>query len=261
MTTTAIAKIEPLPVPTPVDPVPRLPTWIDSLANSIREQSLHDPETGNYNKCLTLVPERMPTSDQRYELEKHRHCLTTLLDQQPAKNRECAKKTFGLIANLMLAKPARAGGPETAKARAKAYEIALADVPCWSIDLAIRSWYCGQCDREYAVPPERYDYTWAPESAILRKLALREVAAVHRRLRVIDRVLTAIPYRAPELKERHIIFVGTEQWQAWADWYRKNGRELKPFWPLRDETGQRRPATVVDAEWPPSPPVEIERAA
>ena len=123
---TDIAKIEPLPVPTLVDPAPCLPGWVNGIAGSIREDDDRRP---------TLTPDRMPTSEQRYELEKHCHCLTKLLQQQPANSRECAKKTFGLIAKLMLAKPARAGGSETAKARAEAYEIALSDVPSWAVEL------------------------------------------------------------------------------------------------------------------------------
>ena len=127
--------------------------------------------------------------------------------------------------------------------------------------MAIRKWYRGECDREYAKPPELYDYTWAPELAILRKLALREVGEIYRRLNLVDRILTAIPYQPPESKKRHIIFVGTEQWRAWSDWYRQAGRELKPFWPLKNEFGQRCPAAILDSEWPPSALVETEQAA
>ena len=114
---------------------------------------------------------------------------------RPDNDESCAKKTYGLVSKLLLAKPGRAGGAETQKARADAYEIALSDVPTWALQIAIRSWLRGECDRPFDSPPEQYDYTWAPEGAILGKIAMRQVWAIRGRLLQINKILNAVDYR------------------------------------------------------------------
>jgi hypothetical protein len=126
-----------------------------------------------------------PTKAQRTALIAHRDEMTALLEQRPIDGNEYHKRTFGLIAKLILAKPARAGGPETTEARQEAYDIALDDVPHWAVQQAIRKWYRGECGAGY-------DYRWAPDSADLRKLARRESGEVYIRVRHLNNVLNAI---------------------------------------------------------------------
>jgi hypothetical protein len=150
-----------------------------------------DPAAGTWADVLTL-PE-LPTAEQRRELEKHSAQLNQLLEQKPIAAEKYAKQTFGLIAKLILAKPARSGSPEATEARAEAYEIALEDVPSWAVSIATRKWHRGECgcwNRR-----DQYDYRWAPESADLRQIALREAYALHGRIADIDKVLQAVPYR------------------------------------------------------------------
>jgi hypothetical protein len=190
---TNVAKIAPLPVPMPTNPVPALPAWVTKLHENLRENLQLDPATGKFVEPLTLAT--MPTDEQVAGLERHAAQCRDLLDQCPDNDEGCAKRTFGLISKLLMAKPGRVAGPETVKARIEAYEIALGDVPTWALQLAIRKWLRGECDLHFSNPPETYDYTWAPEGAILRKIAMREVRKVRERLQQIDRVITAVPLR------------------------------------------------------------------
>jgi hypothetical protein len=175
----------PLPAPTAANPMPAWPVSLINMADAVATNWQLDPTTGHYRDVPTL--KEMPTETQRTALEKHRSQIMALLDQRPINGEEFAKRMFGLIAKLMLAKPSRAGGPEAAEARAEAYEIALEDVPWWAVSIAIRKWHRGHCGSEY-------DYKWAPESADLRKLAMREIKEPHARVLAINRVLTAAPY-------------------------------------------------------------------
>ncbi|HEY5064765.1 MAG TPA: hypothetical protein VIJ04_08125 [Xanthobacteraceae bacterium] len=150
-----------------------------------------NPTTGQWSDCSTL--RQVPTAAHRHELEKHADQVHQLLEQKPVASKEYAKKTFGLIAKLILAKPARSGGPETTEARVQAYEMALDDVPWWAVGVAIRKWHRGQCGQWNQ--KDDFNYRFAPESADLRQIAQRETYALRERLDDIDKVLRAIPYR------------------------------------------------------------------
>ncbi len=190
---TELAKIEPLPVPAPTNPTPSWPTWLTTLGKCVvMREMLIDPLTVKYGDVPTL--ETLPTDSQRLSMEGHRNQLTALLDQVPLNSEVLHKQMFGLVAKLMLAKPSRAGGPETADARIEAYLLALDDTPVWAVATAIRKWHRGECD-DYRSGAEKFDYRWAPEFADLRKLALREAGEVRRRIMLIDRILSAVLYQ------------------------------------------------------------------
>jgi hypothetical protein len=152
-------------------------------------QTTEMEENGTHVESLTLRD--LPTSAQQADLQKHRAYLERLLELTPNRDTSHAKKTYGLVAKLMLAKPSRAAGPETAEARMEAYQMALDDIPWWAIALAIRNWHRGECHKW---SEEKPDYRWAPESADLRRFALREVRNVKDRVGSIDKVLNAIQY-------------------------------------------------------------------
>ena len=86
-----------------------------------------------------------------------------------------------------------ADSPQAAEARGEAYTMALDDVPSWTVRGAIRRWYRGECDKDERGKP--YDYQWAPDSPVLRKLALGVVGQLLSRIRDLERLLSAVPFR------------------------------------------------------------------
>ncbi len=197
MAGTQLATIQPLPVPSPANPAPALPTWAVKLHDAVHTNNQVDLETGRLVDALVLRQELMPTPEQRVALESHKTRLAALLELTPLNHDECGKRILGLVTKLLLAKPARDAGPEAAEARIEFYAMALDDVPSWAVAIVVRKWARGDCDQLYTVgaPIERYDYRWAPDSAELRKLALRETHKLRGQIRQIDRVLAAVPYQ------------------------------------------------------------------
>ena len=193
----AIAKIEPLPVPAPLDPAPRVPASVTEMGERVFENYQPHPDTGAIDDCLVLMPERMLTAQQRIELENHKGHTAKLLEMTPEHDQVFGKKVFGKLSALILTTAKTRAGPEAAEARLATYEMAVEDLPYWSVEIAIKKWHRGQCDRPYVYdgPPEVYDYRWAPELADLRKIAMRETWPLKQRIKLIDRILAAVPFR------------------------------------------------------------------
>jgi hypothetical protein len=187
-----LARIAPIPLPTERAATPSWPAWLTSRVSAMARNEQRDPATGQWTELMALPADQMLTAAERAAIERHHQCLTSLLDLTPLKSEAADKATYAAISELLLAKPARAGGPETAKARAKTYIAALDDVPTFAVFMAIRKWYRGECDRPYELGNEkRYDYTWAPDSADLRTLALREMKPVQLRAAQLTALLAA----------------------------------------------------------------------
>jgi hypothetical protein len=180
--------------PVPTKSLPAIPEWATKMLDDARMSCQRDPKTGRDNDFMTLA--FMPTAEQAQFLTQHADQCRAMLAECPINHPVFAKGTFGLIAKLMLAKPGRVAGPEATEARMETYQMALEDVPVWAVESAIRRWHRGECDmpshRYDGKGGEKHDYTWAPESAILRKIALREVAVVNLRLSKIALVSKAV---------------------------------------------------------------------
>jgi hypothetical protein len=214
---TQLAIIKPLPTPVPANPTPPLPKWAVTLHAAVHTNTQVDLETGEIVDALVLRQESMPTPAQRVALENHKTQLAALLELTPMNENECAKRTLGLIAKLLLALPARDAGLEAAEARIEFYLMGLDDVPSWAVASVVRKWSRGQCDHLYVYdgPTEQYDYRWAPSSAELRKLALREAYELNRRIKQIDRVLAAVPFQdRTEVRRRNHAAIVTALAQA-----------------------------------------------
>jgi hypothetical protein len=188
-----ISKICGLPAPDERRPIPSLPAWVTSRVSALVENLQTDPETGKWYELLTVPTEMILTPAQQLAIEEHLRGLRSLLDQTPNVSEEAEKKTFAAITKLMLAKPGRAGSPQAAEARGEAYTMALDDVPYWAVWEAIRLWYRGECGNDER--GKSYDYQWAPDSAVLRKHARGIVGQVLWRIRDLERLLSAVPFR------------------------------------------------------------------
>ncbi len=89
-----------------------------------------------------------------------------------------------LLTRLLLAKPARRATEDAAEATGDAYMDALDDVPTWAVAEAIRHWHRGECG-------EDHDYTWAPGTATLRRLALSQAFRIRTRIAELTPMLSA----------------------------------------------------------------------
>jgi hypothetical protein len=183
---TALSTIEALPLPVLPSPTPKWPDWLMTMSNRLAR---FQEGTTDFWKLPAL-----PTESQCTAIAAHRDALTTIL-QAPTNDERFAKQIFGLVTKLVLVKPSRAGGPETTEARIDAYMVAVDDLPVWAVDAAILKWHRGEHDRHFGEDRGTFDYRWAPESADLRKLAIREVNEVRKRIVTLDRVLSATPLR------------------------------------------------------------------
>lgn len=124
------------------------------------------------------------TPSQRDEAEAAKRELTaaiTALDDEKTR-----KARFAIITDLLLSKPIAGASADVGRARGGAYVQALDDVPPWAIAAVVRKWRRGECGDER-------NYTWAPDEALLRKLALDELTPLRDALVHIGGLLTAIP--------------------------------------------------------------------
>lgn len=192
MTSQQISKIEPLPVPTERTPTPSLPAWLTSRESVLVRNDQIDQMTGKWIEPWTLPPAAMPTDEHRAAIEEHLRSLRSLLQNTPQNSDAALATLTASILKLMLAKPTRAGGAEAAEARAEAYEAALEDLPPCAVIAAIRKWYRGECGKDAA--GEAHDYRWAPDSAVLRMLAQREIYPVIGRIHLLEQLLEAVPF-------------------------------------------------------------------
>lgn len=91
-----------------------------------------------------------------------------------------------MLTKMFLAKPS---GPMTeigAASRAESYMQALDDIPAWAVEDAIKRWHRGGISGVSAD-----DFKWAPDSAVLRKLAIDALMPYRENIWEIERILAA----------------------------------------------------------------------
>ena len=107
---------------------------------------------------------------------------------------------------MVLAMPTGCSSSEAAaEARADMYEEALSDIPPWAIDAAIKRWGKGDVPE---LGMGSLNFTFAPASAILRKICKLELQPYEDQALKLTRVLEAISLEramdpspiAPEVK-------------------------------------------------------------
>lgn len=93
-----------------------------------------------------------------------------------------------LVTKMFMAKPSAGMSDLGAAARGESYMMALYDLPSWCIAEAIKLWYRGD------VPGFTLeDFKWAPDSAVLRRVASNILEPYKKNINEIKRVLLAKP--------------------------------------------------------------------
>jgi hypothetical protein len=115
--------------------------------------------------------------------------LNELTSDGGEKNNEIEEQEkLTLVVKLFLAKPSAAMTDMGAAARGEAYMLALYDLPAWAIAEAIKRWHRGDVDG-FSID----EFKWAPDSAVLRRVAFDVMEPYRDNAKTIQRVLDARP--------------------------------------------------------------------
>jgi hypothetical protein len=199
-----LSKIEPLKLPDLARPdrMPSLPAWVGSRIESVREVMQKD--ASGKHRMMAVLPQGMTLgSSERKQLEAHAGALRKTLDYTPDNSAEAEAEMLVIVTKMMLAKPGMRASEAGTEATGEAYQIALGDLPPWSVTAALRRWY-----RRDAPPVDKtpHDYRWRPSEGTLRAIAFEEANKVRGRAIELERLLGAVPMIefAPETRNTMI---------------------------------------------------------
>ncbi|SCM75386.1 hypothetical protein KL86PLE_20054 [uncultured Pleomorphomonas sp.] len=105
---------------------------------------------------------------------------------------------LGQVAKLLTVFPAANIGAAVAKARREAYEIAIEDVPAWTVEAAAKRWLKG----EVATLGDKVNLSFPPSPPQLRALALDEWAKARAALWRYRRLMEGKTERVVPLEKR-----------------------------------------------------------
>ncbi|HZP77546.1 MAG TPA: hypothetical protein VFB45_15485 [Pseudolabrys sp.] len=124
---------------------------------------------------------------------------------------ETRKQRLGIISKMLLAYPIANASAESGRARGETYLDALDDVPPWALQGAVRCWNRGAAGDEH-------DYRWPPAPAVLRKIAMAEIATLRPTVLHLENLIAAVPIdeamREPSPEERAYILDGFAKLKA-----------------------------------------------
>jgi hypothetical protein len=132
---------------------------------------------------LTVRPARLPvgttlTDRDRSSLCQHAGELEATLRPGPP------EAVLSAVAELLLCFPQQGAGDRVAEVRARAYLRALDDVPAWCVREAADRWLRGEAGER--------NYSFAPSTAELRKVALEIMLSVKGMARAYRRLAEAV---------------------------------------------------------------------
>lgn len=188
---TALAVFEPICLPDPRRPteLPSLPGWVSSRLGSLIANVQPDAGTNLYRELAVLPADMMLSQVERGAIEDHVAGLERLLDLTPERSADIEAELLVLIVDILSAKGGAKNTEKTAEAKAKTYVDALDDVPIWAVRAAWRRWNRGEGGEDEE--GRSYNYSFAPDSAVLRRLARQEMWKVKGRSRELVRLLGA----------------------------------------------------------------------
>lgn len=126
------------------------------------------------------------SKNERAQTERTLQDLETIISGGNSDTEENEKLT--LVTKMFMAKPSAAMTDMGAAARGEMYMHALYDLPAWAIGEAIKRWYRGDVD---GVSLE--DFRWAPDSAVLRRIAATILLPYQKNIETIRQLLDAKP--------------------------------------------------------------------
>ncbi len=186
----ALTVIEPIQIPDLRKPtaMPSWPAWLVSQKDAVAV-NLQIHGTG-FADVMTLPENLLPTQEQRTAIESHRRGLLSLLLEIPENDEQFRPEMMATVTKMLLTLGGNKATVDSTDAKAEAYEIALEDVPSWSVVAVQKRWYRSDCGKDEHGRP--YDYRFMPDPASMRRLAISETFRVRNRVAELDNVLGAV---------------------------------------------------------------------
>jgi len=128
-----------------LDRMPSWPGWVSSRLESIVVVNQRSLKDGKFRDVPTLRSSLLLTLAETNEVKRHICLLEELCSRAPNNGDDWRDKTLGLIAELLYARPSRNDTERTVEATARAYLIALNDLPSFAVESALKRWYSGAC--------------------------------------------------------------------------------------------------------------------
>jgi hypothetical protein len=179
--------------------MPSLPAWVDLRIASLKTEPQPNPETGKWERMLTVPVNLALTQMQRTEIEQHARKLRDLCVYTPTEHGGAEKEVLAVVTELMLVLPSQAQNDLSAEARGAAFMSALDDLTPWAVRSAVRRWHRSDCGLNVRGQP--YDYHWCPAPAELRSIAFIEMHRLLSRVQTLERLLAAKEHR--EFDDEH----------------------------------------------------------
>lgn len=170
-----------------LDTMRSLPSRLERLASSIgTTQWPGQPERLDLPSGMALTPQ------DRAEIEERLKHVEMIITGRNLTTNESAKARLSLLTKMLLAFPAAGSSSEAAaQARSDVYDDALADVPPWALNAAIKRWARGEVPSQLGFGT--LNYSFAPAPAVLRKIAKYEMNPFEVQAHKLRRLLMAVP--------------------------------------------------------------------
>jgi hypothetical protein len=170
-----------------LDTMRYLPPRLEKLASSIGTTKWPDQPTR-----LDLPSEMELTDQDRQEVEERLRQINEIITGSNLTPNQSAKARLSLLTKMLLGFPAVGGSSvEAAQARSDIYDDALADIPPWAINNAIKRWARGDIPANFNMG--QMNFTFSPAPAVLRKLAMIELGPFESQAIKLKRLLMTIP--------------------------------------------------------------------
>lgn len=170
-----------------LDTMRSLPSRLERLASSIgTTQWPGQPERLDLPSGMQITPQdREQIQNRLTEIEK-------IIGGTNLTANESAKARLSLLTKMLLAFPAAGSSSEAAaQARSDVYDDALADIPPWALNAAIKRWARGEVPSDLGLGS--LNFSFAPAPAMLRKIAKHELQPFEVQAHKLRRILKAMP--------------------------------------------------------------------
>lgn len=165
-------------------PKPFLPQHIAAMSGAVGTVQ-HEGQATRYHlpRGWTL------DESQRVEAKNLLSTFNSILNPGATFNGQpAADARDALVTALLMGLAVGQGSEVAADARLDLFEMALDDMPAWSVAEAIRRWARRECPPEIDKKP---NYSFPPAPGVLRALAEREVAPYQRSVEDLNKLLAA----------------------------------------------------------------------
>lgn len=180
------------------------PAWLSEQMHSVSDLGSDriTMEEGRIVKRTPTMPAHLiPTDEQRSLISQH------IAELKAMARLSSPREIAPVIGELLLAYSPQRADAQTTAAKTKGYLEALFDVPLWATREALARWQRGEAGGDI----REDEYSFAPSTARLRRIALRIASVAAGKAMRLERVLEAEPDYVPTEGQREANATGLEQ--------------------------------------------------